>query len=54
VPTVRMEGESSVAVLGGQLIRINLRDTAHPEGAIVIPLGGKDALTRIEQAMEEF
>jgi len=50
VPTVRFESES----LGGQLIRINLRDTDCPQGAIVIPLGGKDALTRIEQAMSEL
>jgi len=50
VPTVRLEGESKAVDRDGTLIRINLRDTNAPEGSVVIPLGGKEALTRIEQA----
>jgi len=48
VPTVRRESERRVISWEGTLIRINMRDTDAPEGAIVLPIGGKDALTRIE------
>jgi len=49
VSTVRMESES---YLVGTLIRINLRDTEAPEGAIVLPMGGKDALTKIDHWLQ--
>jgi len=55
VPTVRKEGEKTVvAVKNGHLIRINPQDTDAPEGSIVLPLGGKDALTRIEDELRKL
>jgi len=51
VPTVRNESERRAVEVDGTLIRINLRDTDCIPGGIVIPLGGKEALTRIEQVM---
>ncbi len=68
--TVRMQSEARAKRYNATLIRINLRDTNAPEGAvsfleisifsilhsdknqIVIPLGGKDALTRIEEEID--
>ncbi|MCP5444868.1 MAG: NAD-dependent protein deacetylase [Chromatiaceae bacterium] len=43
VPTVRFHCERTE----GELVRINPRDTEVPAGAISIPLGALDALTRI-------
>jgi len=54
VPTVRLHGERIAAENNGTLIRINLRDTEAPEGSIVLPLGGKDALTRIETELAKL
>jgi len=54
IPTVRQESQKRVLECdNATLIRINIRDTQVPEGNIVIPLGGKTALTRIEQAMSQ-
>jgi len=53
VPTVRNEGER-LMTNNTTLIRINLRDTKIPVGGIVLPLGGKAALTSIEKAMQEL
>ncbi len=48
IPTVRVECESQSSVL----IRINPRDTAVPRSGISIPLGGLDALQRINRHRE--
>jgi len=56
VPTVRHQSERR-AYKGeweGKLIRINMRDTDAPKGSIVLPIGGKDALTRIENELKNL
>jgi len=47
VPTVRWECEGR----GGQLIRINPRDTAGPSGSIVLAVGALQALRQIDKIM---
>lgn len=47
VPTVRLECESEATVL----IRINPREPETPDGGISLPLGARDALERIDQAL---
>lgn len=44
VPSVRFQCERS----GGDLVRINPRDTDAPAGAVSIPLGAREALSRID------
>jgi hypothetical protein len=48
VPTVRYECERA----GGQLIRVNPRDTAAPSGSIVISAGALSTLREIDQFIE--
>jgi len=50
IPTVRRESEARAFKDSwkGELIRINLHDTGAPTGSIVLPMSGKEALTRIE------
>jgi NAD-dependent SIR2 family protein deacetylase len=49
IPSVRMFCER----MGrrGTLVRINVRESQAPEGAIPLPMGAKEALTRIEAAL---
>jgi len=56
VPTVRLEGESQAKknYWQGTFIRVNLRDYEVPPKGIVIPLGGKDALTRISNELDKM
>ena len=44
VPTVRWECEDR----GGQLIRVNPRDTEAPPGSIVLPVGALQAIQAID------
>lgn len=53
IPTVRLESERLMRMLGATLIRINPRDADVPDGAISIPLGGLDGLRRIREALEK-
>jgi NAD-dependent SIR2 family protein deacetylase len=48
VPTVRLTSESMLRDGRQLLIRINPRDTNVPEGQISLPLGGADAMRRID------
>ena len=48
VPTVRYECESA----GGQLIRVNPRDTGATPGSIVIPAGALQALREIGRILD--
>jgi hypothetical protein len=47
VPTVRWECEGR----GGQLIRINPRDTDAPPGAIMLPVGALQAIQEIDRIL---
>lgn len=49
VPSVRIFGERLVAG-GARLVRINPREPEVPGGGVGIPLGARDALTRIDEA----
>lgn len=52
VPTVRMQSERVAGEPGGQLIRINPRESQAPSDAISIAAGGLEALTRIDEALD--
>lgn len=56
IPTVREEGEYLCEKFDGTLIRINLRDDEIPKDldAISLPLGGLDALTKIEEEIKKL
>jgi len=48
VPTVRYECEKA----GGNLIRVNPRDTDAPRGSIVIAAGAMEALQEIDRIID--
>ena len=50
IPTVRAFGER-LQSRGAQLIRINVRESAGPDGTIELAMGARDALLQIEQTM---
>jgi NAD-dependent SIR2 family protein deacetylase len=52
VPTVRMFGERLLRTAGATLVRINVREPGGPAGVIAIPMGARDALERIEAAID--
>ncbi|MDA3959861.1 MAG: NAD-dependent protein deacetylase [Planctomycetota bacterium] len=54
VPTVRMDGEWIAREHQARLIRINLRDTQVGDGELALPMGAKDALQAIDEAMMRF
>ena len=54
VPTVRMNCEAIAAKMGGKLIRINVRDSEIPRGNVSLPIGGLEALQRIDAMLEEM
>lgn len=58
VPSVRMESENVAAKYDGTLVRINIRDydCQSPTVSQFIPitLGGKEALTQIEQQLKQM
>ncbi|MGE4550796.1 MAG: Sir2 family NAD-dependent protein deacetylase [Opitutales bacterium] len=54
VPTVRMNCEAIAAETGGKLIRINVRDSEIPRGNVSLPIGGLEALQRIDAILEEM
>jgi len=55
VPTVRMESQHWASILkDSTLIRINPRDYSVPEGHIPVPLGGLDALVKLNAELEKI
>lgn len=56
IPTVRSTSESQATKFGGTLVRINLRDYDFPPevNGIGIPLGGKEALQRIQELIKQL
>ena len=48
VPTVRAFSERLLRSLGAALVRINVRESRGPKGAISIPLGAREALERVD------
>jgi NAD-dependent SIR2 family protein deacetylase len=53
IPTVRQTSELVMRKIRGRLIRINPRDHAIPLGQLAIPLGAKEGLQRIVEAISE-
>ena len=51
VPTVRHACEQFAADSDGNLIRINPRDVNVPRGSIALPLGGLEALNRLDEIL---
>jgi len=51
IPTVRLTSERAAAGLGGTLVRINVREPGTPPGHVGLPMGAKDALTRIDSLL---
>jgi hypothetical protein len=51
IPTVRLNSERAAAGLGGTLVRINVREPGTPPGHVGLPMGAKDALTRIDSLL---
>jgi len=54
VPTVRLTSEHLVAGCPGTLIRINKTDPEVPRGHISLPIGGKEALTLIQELLSHI
>ena len=52
IPTVRMNSESLAEGGDNQLIRINPREANAPKGSISLPLGGLEALQRIDATIK--
>ncbi len=53
IPTVRSECEGIATATDGKLIRINVRDSQTPQGGISLPIGGLDALQRIDVILDK-
>ncbi len=54
VPTVRLKCEGIASETSGSLIRINVRDPNTPRGNVSLPIGGLEALRRIDAIIEEL